>query len=160
MGRSDPPAAILAERYRIRRAGPADADRIAALFSASFRLLTFLPMRHTLQEDRAFIGDEVMPHADVYVAEDEGGIASFITLRGEFVRLLHTRPDRLSTGAGSQLVNYVQSIRGALELWCFQANHVARRLYERHGFRPVEFTAGLDNEEQMPDVRYRWERAD
>ena len=34
----------------------------------------------------------------------------------------------------------------------------ALRFYEARGFRPVRFTDGADNEEQMPDVRYRWQR--
>ena len=39
----------------LRRATLADADAIAAVFSPSFRLLTFLPALHTVQEDRWFI---------------------------------------------------------------------------------------------------------
>jgi len=34
----------------------------------------------------------------------------------------------------------------------------ARRFYERHGFRAIHLTDGRDNEEKMPDVRYRWQR--
>ena len=33
------------------------------------------------------------------------------------------------------------------------------RFYEARGFRAIRFTDGADNEEQMPDVRYRWELA-
>jgi indole-3-acetate monooxygenase len=46
---------------------------------------------------------------------------------------------------------------GALELWCFQANERTLRFYEGRGFRAIRFTDGADNEERMPDVRYRWE---
>jgi putative acetyltransferase len=46
---------------------------------------------------------------------------------------------------------------GALELWCFQANEHARRFYETRGFHAIRFTDGAQNEEQMPDIRYRWE---
>ena len=48
---------------------------------------------------------------------------------------------------------------GALELWCFQANERARRFYETRDFHAIRFTDGADNEEQMPDIRYRWERS-
>ena len=47
---------------------------------------------------------------------------------------------------------------GALELWCFEANERARRFYEARGFRAIRFTDGAHNEEQMQDIRYRWER--
>jgi len=60
-------------------------------------------------------------------------------------------------GAGSQLIDAAKaSVIGALELWCFQANERARRFYEARGFSPIRFTEGADNEERMPDVRYRW----
>jgi hypothetical protein len=62
-------------------------------------------------------------------------------------------------GAGTQLIDAAKaSDIDALELWCFQANERARRFYEAQGFHPIRFTEGGDNEERMPDVRYRWER--
>jgi GNAT superfamily N-acetyltransferase len=73
---------------------------------------------------------------------------------------LYTRPDRIGRGAGTQLIEAAKSSGvAALELWCFQANARARRFYEARGFRAIRFTDGADNEERMPDVRYRWERA-
>ena len=59
---------------------------------------------------------------------------------------------------GTQLIDAAKATAvDALELWCFQANERARRFYEARGFRPIRFTDGADNEERMPDVRYRWE---
>jgi GNAT superfamily N-acetyltransferase len=96
---------------------------------------------------------------EVTVAEDETGIVAFLARRGEEVRLLYTRPDRIGMGAGSQLIDAAKATGiGALELWCFQANERARRFYEARGFHAIRFTDGADNEEQMPDIRYRWER--
>ena len=40
-------------------------------------------------------------------------------------------------------------------------NAGARRFYERHGFRVVDFDDdGARNEEHQPDVRYRWRPAE
>jgi len=39
-------------------------------------------------------------------------------------------------------------------LYTFQANTGARRFYERHGFRAIQFTDGRANEERCPDVLY------
>ena len=62
-------------------------------------------------------------------------------------------------GAGTQLIDAAKTTGvGVLELWCFQANERARRFYEARGFRAIRFTDGADNEERMPDIRYRWER--
>jgi GNAT superfamily N-acetyltransferase len=60
--------------------------------------------------------------------------------------------------AGRRLIGAAKATGiGALELWCFQANTRARHFYEPRGFRAIRFIDGADNEEQMPDVRYRWE---
>jgi len=144
----------------LRRATVEDADAIAAVFSASFRLLTFLPPLHTSAEDRRFIEDTILDQCRVTLAEDATGIVSFLALRGEEVRLLYTRPDRIGAGAGALLIEHAKAEGArALELWCFQANTRARRFYEARGFRAMRFTDGAGNEEKAPDVLYRWERA-
>jgi putative acetyltransferase len=141
-----------------RRATSDDADAIAELFSASFRLLGFSPELHTVVEDRRFIANVILRDCEVIVAEDGSGIVSFLALQGEEVRLLYTRPDRIGRGAGTQLIEAAKkSGVDALELWCFQANARARRFYEARGFFAIRFTDGEGNEEKMPDIRYRWE---
>lgn len=145
--------------FRCRLATAADADAIADVFSQSFRLLTFLPSLHTVQEDRRFVEDVILRDCEVTVAEDGSGLVSFLARRGEEIRLLHTRPDRIGAGAGTQLVERAKmSGVDRLELWCFQDNACARRFYEGRGFRAIRFTDGANNEEKMPDIRYRWDR--
>ncbi len=147
-------------RFTLRRATACDAKAVANVFSASFRLLTFLPILHTVEEDRRYIQNVILNECEVTVAEDESGIVSFLARQGEEVRLLHTRPGRIGMGAGTQLIDAEKASGiGALELWCFEANERARRFYEARGFRAIRFTDGAHNEEQMPDVRYRWELA-
>ena len=83
----------------------------------------------------------------------------FLGRRGEDWGHFYTRPDRIGQGVGTQLVEAAKASGvDALELWFFQANTRARRFYEARGFRAIRFTDGADNEEQTPDVRYRWER--
>jgi GNAT superfamily N-acetyltransferase len=150
----------MATRFRCRRATSDDAGGIAAVFSLSSRLLTFLPMLHTVEEDRRFIENVILKECQVIVAEGRAGIVSFLVLNGEEIRLLYSHPDFIGSGAGSLLLDAAKKFGVvALELWCFQANQRARRFYEARGFRAVRFTDGQDNEEKVPDVRYRWERA-
>lgn len=144
--------------FSLRRAAAANADAIAGVLSASFRLLDFLPMLHTAEEDRWFIANVILKQCEVTIAEDETGIVAFLARQGEEVRLLYTRPDRIGAGAGTLLIEAAKrSGVAALELWCFQGNIRARRFYEARGFRAIRFTDGADNEERTPDVRYRWE---
>ncbi|MGZ5910850.1 MAG: N-acetyltransferase family protein [Reyranella sp.] len=150
----------MAKRFRCRRATLDDAGEIAAVFSSSLRLLTFLPVLHTGEEDCRFIENVILKECEVIVAEGDGDIVSFLARHGEEIRLLYSRPDFIGSGAGSLLLDAAKKSGVlALELCCFQANERARRFYEERGFRAVRFTDGRDNEEKVPDVRYRWERA-
>jgi GNAT superfamily N-acetyltransferase len=146
--------------FTTRRATAGDAEAIADVLTRSFRLLTFLPMLHSAEEDRGFIRNVVLEECDVTVAEDGSRIVAFLARCEQEIRMLYTHPDAVGGGAGSLLMQTAKkSGAEALELWCFQDNLKAQRFYERHGFKPIRFTDGQDNEEKMPDVRYRWERS-
>jgi GNAT superfamily N-acetyltransferase len=145
--------------FSTRPATARDAAAIARVLSPSYRLLTFLPMLHTEEEDRWFIENVILKESAVTVAEADKGIVAFLAQEGEEVRMLFTHPDSIGMGAGSLLIEVAKrSGEAALELWCFQANTYARRFYERHGFKAIRFTDGRDNEEKTPDVLYRWQR--
>lgn len=145
--------------FRLRQATVNDAEAIAQIYFASFRLLTFLPMLHDIDSYRWYVANKMLKECTVTVAEDDSGIVSFLGLRGEEVGHFYTRPDRIGQGAGTQLIQMAQASGvAALELWCFQANARARRFYEARGFHAIRFTDGADNEERTPDVRYRWDR--
>ena len=144
--------------FRLRSATAADASAVAQVFSASYRLLSFLPRLHTVDEDRRFIAEVILRNCDVTVAEDDSGVVAFLAREAEEIRLLYTRPDRIGRGAGTLLVEAAKaSGTAALELWCFEANARGRRFYEARGFRPILRTDGSHNEERQPDIRYRWE---
>jgi GNAT superfamily N-acetyltransferase len=146
--------------FTLRAATAHDADEIADVYMASFRLLTFLPMLHDIGSYRWYVANVMLKECAVTIAEDDAGIVAFLALRGEEVQQFYTRPDRIGRGAGTQLIEAAKNSGvAALELWCFQANTRARRFYEARGFRAIRFTDGADNEERTPDVRYRWGRA-
>lgn len=145
--------------YRIAVAD--DADAIAQVFSPSYRLLTFLPKLHTVDEDRLFIENTILKECEVTVAEHHDLIVSFLARDKEVIRLLYTHPNFIGRGAGTLLLDVAKNTSvAALELWSFQANGRALRFYEARGFRPIKFTDGRDNEEKTPDVLYRWKRSD
>jgi GNAT superfamily N-acetyltransferase len=146
-------------RFKCRRATASDAAAISSVFSPSFRLLTFLPMLHTVEQDRWFIENIILKECDVTVAEHDGTIVSFLARNGEEIRLLYSHPEFVGSGAGGQLIEVAKASGvAALELWCFQANSRARKFYEGRGFHALRFSDGADNEEKMPAIRYRWQR--
>ena len=86
-------------RFTLRRAAATDADAIADIYYASFRLLTFLPMLHTIEEYGWFVSNVTLKECEVTVAEDESGIVAFLARREEEVRLLYApRSDRHGRG--------------------------------------------------------------
>jgi GNAT superfamily N-acetyltransferase len=144
---------------QLRPAADEDAGAIAEVNFASYRLLTFLPMLHTIESYHWYVANVVLKQCTVTVVEDDTGIIAFLARQGEEVRQLYARLDRIGRGAGTQLIEDAKSCGvAALELWCFQANARARRFYEARGFKAIRSTDGADNEERTPDVLYRWER--
>lgn len=143
---------------RIRAATPEDADAIAEVFIASFATLSFLPRLHTNAETIDFIANKVLREQEVLVAEQNGGIVGFVAMaHGNFLEHLYVHPDSQGRGVGSVLLMRAkQRMPNGFRLWLFQQNTQARRFYERHGLRAIEFTEGAGNEEQMPDALYEW----
>jgi ribosomal protein S18 acetylase RimI-like enzyme len=148
----------VSEKVRIRAATPEDADAIAEVFIASFATLSFLPRLHTNAETIDFIANKVLREQEVLVAEQNGGIVGFVAMaHGNFLEHLYVHPDSQGRGVGSVLLMRAkQRMPDGFRLWLFQQNTQARRFYERHGLRAIEFTEGAGNEEQMPDALYEW----
>lgn len=148
----------MSEKVRIRAATPEDADVIAEVFIASFGTLTFLPQLHTDAETFDFIANKVVGEQEVLVAERHGGIVGFVAMtHGNFLEHMYVHPDSQGRGVGSALLMRAkQRMPDGFRLWLFQQNTQARRFYERHGLRAIEFTEGAGNEEQMPDALYEW----
>lgn len=142
----------------LRPARPSDAAAIAAVFSASRRLLAFLPELHSVEEDFGFIRDHIMQTCRVTVATRDRRIAGYMAERPEWIEQLYMRPDAIGGGIGSALLAAAKARHDRLELWCFRDNAAGRAFYEKHGFVAVAETDGAENEAKAPDVRYRWVR--
>ena len=66
---------------------------------------------------------------------------------------------RMGQGLGKAFLDHVKRNRDRIELWTFVANDGTRRFYAREGFFEAMRTDGSENEESLPDIRLRWERA-
>jgi GNAT superfamily N-acetyltransferase len=140
----------------VRRATPADAEETAAVFTASFASMTFVPKLHSADEDRAFVRD-LIAGKEVWVAEREGRIVGMACIDGGWLEHLYVDPARHNTGTGTKLFKQVTGLHpNGFQFWTFQANMGARRFYERHGCALVRLTDGADNEEKTPDALYVW----
>ena len=108
-------------------------------------------------EDRPLLGEIVTRDREVWVAEDDDGINGFIALGEGWLDHIYVDPAKQNQGTGTKLLALAKERRPeGLQLWAFQKNEGARRLYERHSFRIVKLTDGTNNMEREPDVLYEW----
>jgi ribosomal protein S18 acetylase RimI-like enzyme len=143
----------------IRRATREDVDAIARLYDRTFRTQTYLPVLHTPDEHRAWFAAQLRDHEGW--VWDDGEIAGFIVLTEHELLYIYLDVSRTGQGIGTALLEHAKRRRpGGFTLWTFQENEGARRFYERHGLRAIEFGDGSGNEEGVPDVRYEWRPPD
>ena len=141
----------------IRLARPDDAAAVAELWLTSFKATYPFPPAHPDDEVRAWVAEILLPGTETWITEDGDESIGFLSLGDRSIEQLYLLPAWTGRGIGSRLVRLSKERRPAgLELWTFQVNAPARRFYERHRFRPVEWTDGAGNEERQPDVRYVW----
>lgn len=144
----------------LRRASLQDMPELARLYRRTVRTsLPFLPELHTPEEDAWWFGERLFALNEVWLAEGEAGPEGYIAFRADFIEHLFIAPEAQGRRLGVALLDKAkQSGAAELSLWTFQQNLRARRFYERHGFFVVIETDGADNEENLPDVLYRWRR--
>ena len=149
-------------RVVFRSALPADASAVSDVYLASRK--TFLPyasLAHTDEEVRQWIAGILIPGGQVSVAVLDGEVVGMMALSREkgagWIDQLYLHPRAVGLGLGGQFVDQAKAALGSpIRLYTFQANSGARRFYERHGFRVIEFGDGSGNEERCPDVLYEW----
>jgi len=143
----------------LRRATLDDMPALARLHRRTVEIsLPFVPHLHTPEEDAWWFAERLYPTNQVWLAETTDGPEGYIAYRADFIEHLFIRPESQGLRLGVQLLDRAKSDAFELTLWTFQQNLRARRFYERHGFVVVRETDGLDNEEKLPDVLYRWRR--
>ncbi len=140
----------------VERAAVSDAPAITAMFISARRGMAYLPHElHSEEQTRDWLtgllgGGE----ARVLKVTADGEVAGFCVLCDCWIDHLYVDPRFQGMGIGSRLLEVAIGSAPRLQLWVFQRNTGAIRLYERHGFRLAERTDGSRNEECEPDARY------
>ncbi len=148
------------DEVTVRPATVEDAEAVADLYTAArvHAVPQMPPALHTNAEDRAYVARRVVePDVTIWLAEGDGELLGFASCTPTFLDGLYIRPDLKGQGIGSLLLDVVEATHpGGYELWVFESNTGARRLYRRRGLVEVERTDGAGNEERSPDVRMAW----
>ena len=143
----------------LRRLTLEDMDTAAVIHRTAFDdRLPWLMGLHTPEEDRDYFRGPVFETCTVWGALRGQRIVGFIAFREGWIDQLYILPDAQGLGLGRMLLDRAKAEWPILKLWTFQANSRARAFYEAAGFEAIDETDG-DNEEQEPDVLYRWERS-
>ena len=145
--------------YQIREALPEESAEVAELFRRSrLHFLPYLPILHSVEEDREYFRETVFVDNTVNVAvhSKTGRIIGFIAFESGHLNHLYIAPEHVRCGLGEALLETARIENDSLELWVFQQNEPAIAFYRKHGFEVIKSTDGADNEERCPDHKMLW----
>lgn len=140
----------------IRRADPTEANTCAAILNAWIDATPWMPRVHPVDDVERHYRETVFAKRDVWVFGRP--LRGYISLDPEAQMIMALYAAEPGHGVGKALVDHAKTLHDRLELWTFVANTGARRFYAREGFAEVTRSEG-DNEEGLPDILFRWERA-
>lgn len=164
----------------LRNARVGDAERIARLHADSWRrtyrgMMTDEFLDGDLISNRLRAWCERMeaarPGQLVVIAEEGVTLAGFVCLFaaedaiwGSYIENLHVSSDHMRRGIGTALMAHAaewlcrEYARLGVYLWAMEANHRARRLYERLGASNAGSTLLMDpGGGSAPNCRYVWQ---
>jgi ribosomal protein S18 acetylase RimI-like enzyme len=135
------------------------APELVRMWRSSFERGVGVVDPHPLEAQLAFLQREVVPQHKLLLVLDgaEGPVAAFIAFSKEKVAQLYVHIEYQGRGIGTALLDVAKSeSSGRLQLFTFARNTLARRFYEKNGFR--EIGQGFESEWQLADVEYAWLR--
>ena len=139
----------------IRRATEEDAAAVGEIYLGARDEMTYLP--RFPDSDRGAVGGWIVRDNEVWVAEEAGATVGFAGLEVGWLNHIYVDRSHQGRGIGTRLLDHAKALQPrGLQLWVFQQNEGARRLYERHGFTLAELGDGSGNREGQPDARYEW----
>jgi GNAT superfamily N-acetyltransferase len=144
----------------LRAARAEDAAAVArVLLDSRHAFLPFVPWAHADDDVREWVRTTLLPEGRVVVCETADGVvgvlATSVAQGIGWIDQMYVLPGHTGQGLGGALLAFAHDLLPRpVRLYTFQQNLGARRFYERHGYRPIAFTDGQQNEERCPDVLY------
>lgn len=139
----------------IRPAQKKDAKPCAKILRGWMNECDWFQTPHIEEQDEPFLTSLIVggwttvvetTQVDGFMVEDRG-----------WIKCLYIAKAKRGQGFGKALLDIAKNRHNVgLQLWTYQDNERAQAFYLREGFREVERTAGLNNDERLPDIRYVW----
>jgi GNAT superfamily N-acetyltransferase len=145
-------------RYLVERARPPDIDRCAAILNDWIDGTHWMPRVHDHDNVRAHYHQHVAVEREIFVCRQRADVIGFMAIADPgLITALYVDSGYRRQGVGGQLLAQAKRrCPSGLTLWTFEANTAAQAFYQGHGFYEAVRTDG-DNEERLPDIRYRWD---
>ena len=133
------------------------ANDVVQLWRISFQSGVGVAPMHTMQQQRDYLLEKVLPHFTVCVALVAGRVVGFVAASNECIDQLYVHTEYQRRGIGSRLLAWAKNNSGGhLYLYTFERNIGAQRFYEAQGFQIV--ARGFEQQWQLADIRYEWHR--
>ncbi|MGX0976400.1 GNAT superfamily N-acetyltransferase [Roseovarius sp. MBR-51] len=129
--------------------------RLAVILWGFTRATPWLPQVRSHWEDLRALRS-VIRWGWVRVIREQGRVAGFLVRDGDILHALYVHPMRRGRGLGRALLAEAKAEAGVLRLWVVEANAAARAFYARQGFVEAARSAGLGNDEGLPDILMVW----
>jgi ribosomal protein S18 acetylase RimI-like enzyme len=130
-------------------------DELVGMWRESFEAAVGVCDPHSLDEQKQYFLNEVLPRHGVRLAILDGQLVGFVAASSDSVAQLYVRVGFQRSGIGSQLLSWTKTqSSGSLWLYTFARNEAARSFYERSGFVAIEH--GFEPQWQLEDVKYSW----
>jgi|SRR5215203_1303229 len=143
----------------IRELRADDVEAVIALWhETKLDAYPYLPLEQsrTIEEDRRFFREVILPGSVLWVGFDRTALAGFLALQDSYIDRLYIHPAHQRRGVGSALMEQAKALSPAgLELHTHQKNTQARAFYERHGFTIAKLGISPPPESE-PDIEYHW----
>ncbi len=144
-------------RIIIEPATNVDANACAGILSSWIDDTPWMPRIHSHETDLKFVTNLVESGRTI-VARQNDTVSGFLHRDDDEITALYVARDARRQNIGTHLLRHTQGVCDRLGLWTFQANTAAQKFYEKAGFKATSRTDG-DNEENLPDIRFEWQRA-
>lgn len=97
-----------------------------------------------------------LPEAEVYIAEQQGVIAGFIGIYGNYIAGIFVCEQMQSQGIGAQLLHTARDRYPTLRLHVYKKNHKAVSFYKKQNF--IIKKSQIDNNTGEEELLMEWEK--
>lgn len=138
----------------IRTLQKADINRVVDIWlDTNIKAHSFIPSQYW--KSNCDLVREMLPHAEVYVYENEQGIQGFAGLNGDYMEGIFVSDGMQSQGIGKRLLDFIKSKKVKLCLNVYRKNMRAIHFYQREGFKIQH--EGIDEATGEKDYTMIWQ---